>query len=92
MICGKIIFNSQTEAAQAVRGSNRDGRKTKKRKIKETYYCDDCKGWHTSSGGKKRKYKKKIIPMEMNGMIHVKRYNRLHGKKFLHFKDFNKTK
>lgn len=50
MICGKIIFKDRATAIAAMKGSNNDYRKSKRKNLKVVYFCQDCGGWHTSSG------------------------------------------
>lgn len=58
MECGKIIYASKGEALEASNGIN----KTKSLGSGNVYYCDECKGWHFTSGGiksgqrRRRKY------------------------------------
>lgn len=84
MICGKIIYHTRTEAAGAVVGTHRDSRRRRGHhsinKVKETYYCRDCNGWHTSSGGKKSKRKRmRTAPLniEVNYNARITRANRM---------------
>ena len=83
MICGKIIYHTRTQAAEAVTGTQKDRRRRRGHHglnvIKETYYCKDCNGWHTSSGGKKTRRKKmrQAPPMtEFNYNARMIRVNR----------------
>lgn len=60
MICGKKIFNSQTEAKEAVRGFNQSnkfrqgGKNRSKRSPTKAYFCKDCNAWHLHTEGKKK--------------------------------------
>lgn len=88
MACGKIIYPTKGDAAQALRGL----KKAKKRKG-SIYFCDECKAWHMTGGGIKlgnRKRKKSINFVDSQettfserdakrqrrkrGLIHIKRY------------------
>ena len=48
--CGKTIFPNKGEASQQLLGM----KKVKGIKTGNVYFCDDCQGWHLSSGGVKR--------------------------------------
>lgn len=60
MICGKHIFQSQTEAKNALRGFNnsnkfrRGGKNRSKRMPTNAYFCEACNGWHLETEGKRR--------------------------------------
>lgn len=56
MICGKSIYATREEAARAMGGFNSSIRA--KSKLKGSYFCKDCNGWHLSSGNKQSKQKK----------------------------------
>lgn len=58
MICGKTIYPTREDAANAMAGFNSSIRA--KSKLKGSYFCNDCEGWHVSSGYKQSK--KKRIP------------------------------
>lgn len=51
MDCGKIKFTTRVAAGKALRAS------AKERGLKQTYFCNDCQAWHTTSGGRGRKSK-----------------------------------
>lgn len=62
-MCGKHIFLSQTDAAIAIHGINRD---KKQDRLSKTYYCDQCKGWHISSKRKRKPSKMQREDQEVN--------------------------
>lgn len=55
MICGKIIYSSQSEAKKVLAGVNGDKRPTTvNSKPHVAYYCDACEGWHVASRSKRK--------------------------------------
>jgi hypothetical protein len=85
MICGKEIYRSQTDAAQAMRAINdanrfRSGENSNR--LGTTYYCEDCPGWHIASKHSRKAtrwkviddYHKPIKPKEF-GYLHVRNYS-----------------
>lgn len=56
MICGKVIYKSQTEANHALKGKNKKSRPGKPiNRLNTSYFCNDCSGWHIASKSEKRK-------------------------------------
>lgn len=49
MVCGKVVYTTKGEAMQAHEGVS----KRRKSGGGKAYLCDDCQGWHTTSGGRK---------------------------------------
>lgn len=68
MICGKIIFKTKNEAANAIAGMQSDTRPTKaNRKPQNTYWCAECQGYHIHSKQKKKRYKVKSESLDTRG-------------------------
>lgn len=58
MICGKIIYKSQSDAKQVIAGVNADKRPNKViNKPHVAYFCEDCNGWHVASRSKRRYFR-----------------------------------
>lgn len=53
MICGKTIYESQEAASRTMAGHNRKAH-AEKQKLKGSYFCKDCNGWHVHTRRKKR--------------------------------------
>lgn len=90
-VCGKVIYQSQAGAIEQVRGSNKSVRNVG---LNSVYFCVDCSGWHTSSGGnkvKKRVQQKMVLDMDVEDISEKKmreaRANSKHHET-LHIKDF----
>lgn len=78
MVCGKTIYTIREEAAKAISGINSSTRiKTDTGKLKGSYFCQDCNGWHISSGFKQSKSKKipYVINDEVNSSQRIKKHN-----------------
>lgn len=91
MICGKIIYISRSEAKNAIRGFHLDQSKgyygKTKKMPKESYFCNDCNGWHTFSGPK-NKIRHKAKSMSTEIVKPVKKV--VKDGKFLRIVNFNK--
>lgn len=69
MICGKRIYNSRQEAVQAITGFHHDKRNSRSKiQPNAAYYCQECDGWHLTSGEQKRP--KMVAPKSNNTEVH----------------------
>jgi hypothetical protein len=67
MVCGKEIYSTRKLAIAAMNGHNNDRRSTSSKiKLKYSYFCGDCNGWHLSSG---IRHKRKIRYIQDNSNI-----------------------
>lgn len=67
MICGKVIYKTQTEASAIIHASHNEPRKSKRIKLKSVYFCADCNGWHVATG-------------EQSGDVRRKKFTEAHHK------------
>lgn len=87
-LCGKIIYKSRTEASQAVVDSKKRRKLATTMHITSTYWCVDCKAWHTTSVKKRKKSERKPMNTELQtvpktqviridrGTLYIKDYNK----------------
>jgi hypothetical protein len=65
MICGKIIFQSKSDAKDHIDGLNLHKKRPgqSKNRLNTIYFCNDCNGWHLASKSFKRsdKYKSDTV-------------------------------
>ncbi len=67
----------------ALKGMNEDTYGRSKKNQKVSYFCDDCNGWHTSTGTKKKTYNK-------NKTVSISPKVKKYGNKTLVIRNFNK--
>lgn len=73
MICGKTIYKTREEASNAMAGFNSSLRS--KSKLKGSYFCKECDGWHVTAGFKQSKQKRVpfVVSADVNSAQSTKR-------------------
>lgn len=89
MACGKTIYTDRQTAVAAINGKNGASGKGKKWAAK-TYFCDECKGWHIFTQGKKRLKKQPETTHDLK--THPDHHGKQKGHGVLHIANFSSKK